>query len=425
MKTPSEALDFVFSFFEFGRTLQRDCQDSQVRHPELVIDLARRRGIVPARHQIALVTGSKGKGSAARLLAWGLQESGYKTGLLVSPEEIHHFDRIRINNCPIAEERFAEIVSDFSAELLRLQATAPDRYYIPPTAIFSLVALQWWKESAVDFCIIEGGRGARFDEIGQFDAQVGIVTTVLPEHLDKLGPTEESVAVDKLFLVDKCQYLVCGPIAARWADVLLNSEQRSRILPKTTPPALEGGEENWAIQSERLAGIAASKLTRWPISIRSWRLPSFERTTMLRLPDGSDCKCLVLLNGAVVPECLQAMELAPLAIAGSAVVYGLSDTKDAEGIVRRMQSFPGIRHFVVPLESRVNHISSEWVFGCDFLFKLPSLDVVNGADESLRKEVFNLLRSSSAVLFVGVQTFLRSVRTMLDIPLSGPGPPRQ
>ena len=190
MTPADDALDFVFSFYERHRHRQQGRYDREVRRPDLIVDWARSRGLLPPRETTVLVTGSKGKGSASRLIAWGLaSQGGPAVGLLLTPEERSHLDRIRIGNEPIPAGEFVAIVDRLRPDLETLQAGAPDTYYVPPTAIFLLVALHWWRQRGVETCVVEGGRGVAGDELGCLSARLGVVTAILPEHLDKLGPT--------------------------------------------------------------------------------------------------------------------------------------------------------------------------------------------------------------------------------------------
>src|SRR3990170_1847530 len=53
------------------------------------------------------VAGTKGKGSTAAMVAWGLAFSGYRTGLYTSPHLHHIRERIRVDGRPISPKAFA------------------------------------------------------------------------------------------------------------------------------------------------------------------------------------------------------------------------------------------------------------------------------------------------------------------------------
>ena len=215
-------VDFAFSFYERLRHRQVGRRDRDVRRPDLWRIWAASAGVMPSPSATVLITGSKGKGSTARLTAWGLTLHGAgPVGLLVSPEECSHLDRIRIDNQPIGEGEFDSIVESIRSDLDALQMAAPDNFYLPPTAVFLAVALCWWRANGVRTCVVEGGRGARWDEIGVIPARLGVVTSILPEHLGKLGPTMTDVAADKLSLAATVDQLLCPAELQVWSEGIL------------------------------------------------------------------------------------------------------------------------------------------------------------------------------------------------------------
>lgn len=414
--TPDEAVRFAFSFFEAHAARQRGRFDRELRQPRLSIELARRLGVLPEAARTVVVTGSKGKGSVARLCAWALAARGHRTGLLVSPEEREHFDRIRIDNRPIDPLAFARIVDGLRPDLLALQRNAPAGFYVPPTAIFLLVALCWWKEQGVQFCVIEGGRGARHDEIGALPADVGVVSTVLAEHLNELGPTLADVAADKLSLVESVRTLVCGPLAWDWARALLPPDRLRQVVEAGRA---EGRGSDWQGLAHALAGQAASLVAREPIAVPRWATPSFADIRLQRLPDGSAADCRIRFDGAVNAECLGERLLSACAD-GATVLLGLPDGKQGPGLVAALQQAGCRQVLALELTGATGHITSRWLQDQPALQRLPSLNVVRGADPALRQAVLALVREQRVLLFVGVQTFLRSMRVVLGVPLCGP-----
>jgi dihydrofolate synthase/folylpolyglutamate synthase len=415
------ALDFVFADFEHKRTTQAGRLDREVRRPELVIEIARRRGWLPDAAATVLVTGSKGKGSTARLLAWGLGHAGAgPVGLLLSPEEREHTDRIRIDNQPIAAGDFADIVESLREDVRALQAQAPEHYYVPPTALFLLVALAWFHRQGVRHVVLEGGRGARWDEIGPLQARLGVVTSVLPEHLDKLGPTVADVAADKLSLAAHCAQVLVGPTVWPWAQRLLPDDQRARVAAVDAPP------HDWYALAHALAEQACARLLGAPCALPRWNVPSFAQERWRSTPDGRACDCEVLLDGAVVPECLAPRLAQPSLRRPAAVVLGVSDDKDVDGLVAQVLACPGWSLYVVELHARSGHLRSAralQVLQAGQGRALGRMEIVSGDWPGASELVSELLCSHRTVAFVGVQTFLRSVRQVLGLGRSGPDAP--
>src|SRR5665647_507812 len=157
----------VFSSYLSNLPRIRGKLDSETRAPTVFREVWGRLGLVPSADRVILITGSKGKGTVARLIAWNLQRRGYRVGLVVTPEELSHLDRIRLDNEPIPISEFEAHLSTILPHLMEaLAADEPDRY-LSPTGVFLTVALSWFKPRLVDWYVIEGGRGVQADEIGQ------------------------------------------------------------------------------------------------------------------------------------------------------------------------------------------------------------------------------------------------------------------
>ena len=58
------------------------------------------------------ITGTKGKGSTAAMLATVLQTAGYRVGLFTSPHLVHVEERIQLNGIPISHPELAAFDND-------------------------------------------------------------------------------------------------------------------------------------------------------------------------------------------------------------------------------------------------------------------------------------------------------------------------
>jgi len=201
----NRALDLIFESYIAVKPLLKGRLDRDVRNPHIILNIARQLDLIPPADKILKVTGSKGKGTVARLCASSLEPFG-KVGLVISPEEIDHTDRMRINGQPMSEDRFIACFEKIWAQITI--PSAPD--YLSPYGLFLLIALQWFKEENVDLFVIETGRGVRFDEGGQIPAHTGVVTSIFFEHADYLGPTLDDIRADKLSISETCDHLVIG-----------------------------------------------------------------------------------------------------------------------------------------------------------------------------------------------------------------------
>lgn len=254
--TYQDVLDRIFESFLKAKPFLEGRFDRDVRDPERLLNIARNLNLLPPAAKTIIVTGSKGKGSCARLIASGLQQtlSDAKVALMVSPEEFEHTDRIRINAKTISKTDFIYHYEQISNFLFPLE---PPAYY-SPYGLFLLIALSWFKENACTHYVLETGRGVRFDEGGQIAAEVGVVTSIFLEHAAQIGPTLKEIREDKLSLAENCQHLVIGN--------------------QVKGEALRGGASlpSWVFESHRLSNEALGVfLKRLDVRFTPCPLPSF------------------------------------------------------------------------------------------------------------------------------------------------------
>ena len=456
-----EALRFVFSFFDAGFDGRKHLPDSQVRKPEVLAKLVHDLGIAPDPRSTVLVSGSKGKGTTARLIAWSLQVANQRVGLVVSPEEIQHLDRIRINNTPITGKQFADIVEELKQPLLLLAEENPAPYYHSPSDLFLLIALVWFSRQKVDCCVLEGGRGVRFDLIGSIDAAVACVSSVLPEHLHWIGPTIDDVACDKLSLLLRSECIVLPASLMAFASHLdsRKSQVEGRVIWLDCVPAdsvsadsvsadsVAGANDfpDWFLQNARLAQAAIQQLQIKSAgtvyqsieAMCQWGSPSYQAL----LWPGTATR--VFLDGAIDANCFDRRQLARLAGPRCAVVVGLSSDKASEPLLKLLNEFPFgliakieiISVTANPVQIRQSPNRHPWLGVIDL--SDAQRPVTNTAQNSqvnrpldpahpsavspeLQAELFALCGRYETIYFVGIQLFLRSLRAMLGMQLMGP-----
>lgn len=147
------------------------------------------------------VTGSKGKGSTAILAAAMLQAAGERVGLLTSPHFRALRERVRVNGAAIPQDDWVRIISALAPHIHRTDAALPPDEYLSPTGIFLMIALRYFREQGVTAAVLEVGRGGRFDDVSLAHNAVSILTPIMGEHLDKLGPTVNDVAWHKTGII--------------------------------------------------------------------------------------------------------------------------------------------------------------------------------------------------------------------------------
>jgi hypothetical protein len=218
------ALDDIYATFMRVKHLNKGRFDRDARQPQRLLSIARQRDILPPPERTIKVSGSKGKGTTARIAARLLQieRPDAKVGLFVSPEEDDHNDRMRINGVAMTRDQFALHYKQLKPQLRQAEAdlTGPD--YLSPLGLFLLIALDWFEAEGVDYFVLETGRGVAHDEVGQIQSKVGILTSIMLEHADKLGPTLADIAEDKLTLCDTSDVVITSPQVAATARQTIN-----------------------------------------------------------------------------------------------------------------------------------------------------------------------------------------------------------
>jgi dihydrofolate synthase/folylpolyglutamate synthase len=189
------------------------------------------------------IAGSKGKGSTAAMIAWGLSAGGYKVGLFTSPSIFRITERFRIDGIPISEADFTNLVNDLWPAVEKVTADGD----IGVVSVFELetaMAFHHFATSNADVSVIEVGLGGRLDSTNVVTPLVSVVTPVSLDHVAILGGTIEKIAVEKAGIIKPGVPVVASPQLSEAQQViqakasaedseLVNSDTAVNILDKT------------------------------------------------------------------------------------------------------------------------------------------------------------------------------------------------
>lgn len=201
LKTVEDVEKFVYRSLNKFRELGREGYDFEVRNPEYARDILEGVGSPDKGMESVIVAGSKGKGTVARMMGTLLGKSGKVVGLYNSPHLVHFNERIRVDGKSISDEDFVRLGNIVKDRVDELEGEIPEDVYIGPGGILLAIAVLYFKEKRVDIAVFEVGLGGRYDEVNVLDNKWAVVTPILREHLDRIGPTLYDVVDNKLDIV--------------------------------------------------------------------------------------------------------------------------------------------------------------------------------------------------------------------------------
>lgn len=224
--TRDEAESCIFaSYMAAQPSLDFSAPDAGKRHPEVARELLRSLARTPS----AIVTGSKGKGSVARM-AGAILGTRYKVGVMTSPHLVRFAERFTVDGAPIPDDAFVAAVEAVKPAFDRIQEGLPEGWFISPVAYECAVALWWFAEEGCDFSILECGKGARFDDVASVPHAWCAINKVFLEHTRELGATLSAIASDKSFAIAPgTRKAYIGPQAAEALDAIGRRAQELQV----------------------------------------------------------------------------------------------------------------------------------------------------------------------------------------------------
>lgn len=202
-----------------------------------------------------LVAGTNGKGSVTAMLERGLRDAGYRTGRYTSPHLTRIEERVALDGEPItaaAFDRLAARVREAASVLPH-----PPSFFEATTAL----ALEAFRDAAVDVAILEVGLGGRLDATNAVTPILAVVTAVDLDHQQYLGDTIEDIAREKAGIIKPAVPVVLGK----------NSEAVKRVITDvahTQRAPLVYAPEGVDVRASVLGGVTEFALTTpagaWP-----------------------------------------------------------------------------------------------------------------------------------------------------------------
>jgi dihydrofolate synthase/folylpolyglutamate synthase len=184
---PAEAgLDWLFSLADQERGVgwnPRASPDEQWKlgRTRALLDLA---GSPDRRLRIALVAGTKGKGSTGAMLASILGAAGMRCGLYTKPHLQSYRERIRVDGQAISARALETAVQRMRKRVAELPTAAGE-----PTTfeVTTALALDEFARDNCAMAVVEVGLGGRLDATNATDPFVSLITSISYDHTAILG----------------------------------------------------------------------------------------------------------------------------------------------------------------------------------------------------------------------------------------------
>lgn len=207
--TRTEAENYIYeSYLEAEKEWDYSVPDSVKRHPELsrpVLTSLDYKRKVPT----VLVTGSKGKGSVACMIAQILSGSG-NVGLMTSPHILKFNERFRVNGNCITDEEFCELTEKTKGLFAPVRESLKPGECISPIGLQCALALQFFLNHHTDYQVFECGKGVKYDDVNQIFHEYAVINSIFLEHTRELGNILSEIAKDKASIMtgdQKCVYV--------------------------------------------------------------------------------------------------------------------------------------------------------------------------------------------------------------------------
>lgn len=169
-----------------------------------VVDLLELMGNPHEKYPTIHITGTKGKGSIAAIMASVLQCAGYKTGLFSSPFLLDFCEHIQINRQYILKNELAQLVDEIKPFINKINGITAFE------AIMSL-CFHYFYERKVDIAIIEVGFGGSTDATNVVKPLISVISPISLDHTAILGNSIQAVSASEAGIIKPGCPVVVAP----------------------------------------------------------------------------------------------------------------------------------------------------------------------------------------------------------------------
>jgi dihydrofolate synthase / folylpolyglutamate synthase len=171
------------------------------------------------RYPTIHVTGTNGKGTAARVTTEVACAHGLTAGLYTSPHLLSVTERVSVCGQDITEAEFAEEYGHLLPFLELVDADAEERvtYFETLTAL----AYLWFADKPVGLGVFEVGMGGVWDATNLITGDVAVMTPIALDH-PELGSTVREVATEKAGIIKEGKTVVSREQDAAALEVIVS-----------------------------------------------------------------------------------------------------------------------------------------------------------------------------------------------------------
>ena len=298
-----------------------------------LLDLA---GAPDRRMTVALVAGTKGKGSTCAMLASILGAAGVRCGLYTKPHLQTYRERIRVDGQAIGAEEFELALQ----RMRRLSRKLPPDAGEPTTfEVTTALALDVFARHGCTVAVMEVGLGGRLDATNATDPRLCVITSISYDHTAILGRTLGAIATEKAGILREGRpalLAVQRPAALRALRAACRRVGAvCRVVPPTTDHAvaLAGTHQrqNAALAIEAAKRLGEVREADVSTGLRRLRWPG--RFEVVQRPGEAP----IVLDGAHNGASADALAATLREFAGARpinLVIGINRDKDAHAVLR-------------------------------------------------------------------------------------------
>jgi len=439
--TAKEAIDYVYaSYVKAEPHLAFEAPDSEKRNPFLTQEIIQKRGGVPT----VLITGSKGKGSVAKMIA-EIMGTYVKTGLMTSPHILEFRERFQVQGETVSDSVLTKAIESVKPEFDLVEAWLSEREYISPMGIQTAAAQEIFKDADVKFQVMECGKGVAFDDVNNVPHKYAVINRIFPEHTRELGVFPEEISANKAAIMT-------GEQAAAFTAEQIPEVRRilKKRAEETGTPLYEYGRHFWCEQVRftgqgmrfdvvtckcryhdiqiPLLGVHQAENCALAIALCEAELGVLEEEKVkaalkyLEWPGRLEVLCaspLMLLDACINRmSCGNVLEaLQELGVSGTVTIIGIPADKDYQGVALAMA---GVSEHIILTKSQNAH----YKFGKEQAEQLSKADIAADWTESIAEAV-SLAREYNAaeekwdrpIVILGTTSLISDVKELAATPM--------